>query len=88
MTARRKRNQGRLRALNALRAERRARPRATGKVTLNAEQAEASGKLVIEAAASKRAFGANTAVTGFSTRIQRGDRVGVVGANGAARPRW
>jgi len=85
VTARRKRNQGRLRALHALRAERRARRTPTGTVQLTAETAAASGKLVIEASGVAKRFGDTVAVKDFSTRIQRGDRVGIVGPNGAGK---
>ena len=85
VTARRKRNQGRLRALFALRAERRARRASTGQVALAAQAAEASGKLVIEAVDVSKSFDTLAVVKGFSTRIQRGDRVGVVGPNGAGK---
>ncbi len=85
VTARRKRNQGRLRALHALRAERRARRAPAGAVALAAEGAEASGKLVIEAAGIAKGFDGRAVVKDFSTRIQRGDRVGLVGPNGAGK---
>jgi len=85
VTARRKRNQGRLRALEAMRQERREQRRAVGQVKMVAAEAEVSGKLVIEAKDITKAYGAEPVVRGFSTRIQRGDRIGIVGPNGAGK---
>ena len=85
VTARRKRNVRRLEGLHALRNERRTLRRAVGDVTMSVSAAESSGKLVIEAEGITRRFGARAVVDGFSTRIQRGDRVGIVGANGAGK---
>jgi ATP-binding cassette subfamily F protein uup len=85
ITARRKRNQGRLRRLEAMRQERRRRVRPPGSAPLAAEAAPASGQLVVEAEGVTKAFGGRTVVPPFSTRILRGDRVGVVGPNGAGK---
>ncbi len=85
VTARRKRNQKRLAGLNAMRGERRRRQGATGDVRLIASEGKTSGKLVIEAEAISKSFGESTIVEGFSTRILRGDRLGVIGANGAGK---
>ncbi|MGO9673719.1 MAG: ABC-F family ATP-binding cassette domain-containing protein [Methylocella sp.] len=85
VTARRKRNQKRLAGLNAMRGERRRRQGATGDVRLVATEGKISGKLVIEAEAVSKSFGERTIVEGFSTRILRGDRLGVIGANGAGK---
>jgi len=85
VTARRRRNQGRLRALEALRKERRERRRTTGAVKIAATEGELSGKLVIEAKNLHKAFGDRTIVRDLSTRVQRGDRIGIVGANGAGK---
>ena len=85
VTARRKRNMGRLRALIALRksqSERRAQP---GAVNLDASQADASGKLVCEARHVAKAYGGPTLIDDFSIRIQRGARIGIVGPNGAGK---
>ncbi len=85
ITARRKRNQGRLRRLEAMRAERRRRVRPQGSAPLAAEAAPASGTLVVEAEGVTKAFGGRTVVPPFSTRILRGDRVGIIGPNGAGK---
>ena len=85
VTARRKRNQGRLRALYALREERRRQRRAAGAVNLTPTDGALSGKRVIDAENLVKAFGGPPVVDGFSTRVQRGDRVGIVGPNGAGK---
>ena len=85
VTARRKRNQGRLRALFDLREQRRQHRRADGTVAMAASEAAASGKRVLEATSISKAFGDLTVVRDFSIRIQRGDRVGFVGPNGAGK---
>jgi len=85
VTARRRRNQGRLRALQGLRAEWRNRRRPTGTVTMEASEAEASGKLVVEAKKISKAFGGPPIVRDLSIRLQRGDRLGIVGPNGAGK---
>src|SRR5690606_14658433 len=85
VTARRKRNQGRLRALHALRRERREQRGRTGAVRLVATEGALSGKLVVEAKDISKSFGASCVVKEFSTRIRRGDRVGLVGPNGAGK---
>ena len=85
ITARRRRNQGRLRRLQALRAERARRPAPQGLVKLRAATEPAGGQLVIEALAITKRFGERTVVRDFSTRIMRGDRVGIVGPNGCGK---
>jgi len=86
VTARRKRNQGRLRALQALREERRTQRRATGNVSLTETRGKLSGRLVIEAVGISRSWGGSAPVVrDFSLRVQRGDRVGIVGPNGAGK---
>ncbi len=85
VTARRKRNQGRLRALAKLRQERRERQRPGGALKLEADAGAASGRLVIEARGVGKSFGDDVVVRDFSTRILRGDRVGVIGPNGAGK---
>ncbi|WP_201403272.1 ABC-F family ATP-binding cassette domain-containing protein [Kaistia sp. 32K] len=85
VTARRKRNMGRLRKLEGLRQERRDQRRAVGSVKLLASEGDVSGKAVVEAADVSKAFGERTIVREFSTRILRGDRIGLVGANGAGK---
>src|SRR5262249_44981958 len=83
--ARRTRNEGRVRALMAMRDQRAARREQTGSVRLQVEQAEQSGRLVFEARAVSKAYEGRPVVSDFSTRIMRGDRIGLIGANGAGK---
>jgi len=85
VTARRKRNVRRVAALAQLREGRRERRRAIGTVALSAAEAERSGALVIEAKSLCKSYGGAPVVRDFSTRIERGDRVGVVGPNGSGK---
>ncbi len=85
VTARRKRNMGRLRALVQLREDRRNLRRAAGTVEMTALESRRSGKRVIEAKGIAKAFGDNVVVENFSTRIRRGDRIGIVGPNGTGK---
>ncbi|MFP6707366.1 MAG: ATP-binding cassette domain-containing protein [Alphaproteobacteria bacterium] len=85
VTARRKRNQRRLADLHGLRQQRRERARPTGDVKLEVTESGLSGKLVVEAKDISKAYDGTAIVTDFSTRIQRGDRVGIVGPNGAGK---
>ena len=84
VTARRKRNQKRLEGLAAMRTARRQRGAFT-ELRLEASDADISGKLVIEAKEVAKTFGERVIVKNFSTRILRGDRLGLVGANGAGK---
>ena len=83
--ARRTRNEGRVRALEAMRAERAARREQPGTMRLQVGAAEASGRLVYEARGVAKSFGETPVVHGFSARIMRGDRVGLIGPNGAGK---
>ena len=83
--ARRTRNEGRVRALQALRAERRQRRERAGNVSMALQQAERSGKLVIEAEGISYAWDGVPIVRDFTTTIMRGDRIGVIGPNGAGK---
>jgi ATP-binding cassette subfamily F protein uup len=87
VSARRKRNVRRLGDLHALRAERKtARAnRPLGDVNLTVQEANASGKLVIEAKDISKRYGERPIVSGFSIRVERGDRIGIVGPNGAGK---
>ncbi|MEM9626315.1 MAG: ATP-binding cassette domain-containing protein [Pseudomonadota bacterium] len=85
VTARRKRNQGRLRRLHAMRQERAEHVRPEGQVKLEGQSANVSGRLVIEATSISKSFGERTIIKDFSTRIMRGDRVGIIGPNGAGK---
>ncbi len=84
--ARRTRNMGRVRALESLRAERAARRDKQGNVRMAAQEAERSGKLVVEANAIAFAYPGKPALfSKFSAVIQRGDRVGLIGDNGTGK---
>jgi ATP-binding cassette subfamily F protein uup len=86
VTARRARNEGRRRRLVALRAEKADRLRlARGELSVAAASAGASGKRVLEAKGLTKAYNGRGLISGFSTRIQRGDRVAIVGPNGAGK---
>ena len=85
VTARRKRNQKRLADLHALRRKRKEQRAAQGTVRLEATQADLSGRLVMVAEAVSKSYGDRLVVRDFSTRILRGDRVGIVGPNGAGK---
>ena len=84
--ARRTRNMGRVRALQAMRSERMARVSRQGVVSMLAQEAERSGKLVIEAKQAGFAYPDGYRVfNAFSTIIQRGDRIGLIGNNGVGK---
>ena len=83
--ARRTRNEGRVRSLEALRVERGERRERTGTVRLQAQEAERSGRLVVEARGVNFARGEKVIVGDFSTTITRGDRVGLIGPNGSGK---
>jgi ATP-binding cassette subfamily F protein uup len=83
--ARRTRNEGRVRRLEALRNERAARRERLGKVQLALDAGERSGKLVAELVDVTKSFDTNTVVNNLSLRIMRGDRFGFIGPNGAGK---
>ena len=83
--ARRTRDEGRVRALMAMRAERAARRDVIGTVRLRVDRADSSGRMVFEADEVQKSYGARAVVRDFSTRIMRGDRVGLIGPNGAGK---
>jgi ABC transport system ATP-binding/permease protein len=85
VTARRTRNQRRLAELHGLRAKRREWRAAEGTIRLNAAQADLSGRLVAAAEGVAKSYSNLAIVRDFSTRILRGDRVGIVGPNGAGK---
>ncbi len=85
VTARRKRNVRRLGALHELRASRRTYRGALGSATISAAAADSSGKLVIEAQGLSKSYDERPIVRNFSTLIQRGDRIGIVGPNGSGK---
>ncbi|HEX5538313.1 MAG TPA: ATP-binding cassette domain-containing protein, partial [Methylophilaceae bacterium] len=83
--ARRTRNEGRVRNLEKLRLERAARRERQGNVKLALDSGERSGKLVAELEDVKKSYDSRTLVNGFSTRILRGDRIGLLGPNGIGK---
>jgi len=85
ITARRRRNEGRLRRLRTLREERARRQAQDGSVRLALADAPKSGQLVIEAEHLGKDIGERTLIDDFSIRILRGDRIGIVGPNGAGK---
>ncbi|MBE6451333.1 MAG: ABC-F family ATP-binding cassette domain-containing protein [Alphaproteobacteria bacterium] len=85
VTARRKRNQGRLRRLQQLRQERREQIKQIGSVNLEIESGELRSKLVIEAKHICKAYNGRELVKDFSIKVIKGNRLGVVGPNGAGK---
>jgi ATP-binding cassette subfamily F protein uup len=83
--ARRTRNEGRVRALMALRAERAAQRSSSGAVRFNIDAGEASGRLVFEAEDVTKSYDGVPIVEGYSQRIVRGDRIGLIGPNGSGK---
>ena len=85
VTARRRRNQGRLAKLQDMRAERAAMLGTPGSAKLALAKDEVRSKAVIEADHVAKSFGDRPIIRDFSLRIQRGDRIGLVGPNGAGK---
>lgn len=83
--ARRTRNEGRVRALQQLRKERSQRREKLGSVQMQLQEAERSGKLVIEAENISQSYDGKQLFKNFTTLIQRGDRIGVIGPNGCGK---
>ena len=83
--ARRTRNEGRMRRLERLRLERAARRERQGNVRLKIDSGDRSGKLVAELENVKKSYGEKTLIASFSTRILRGDRIGLLGPNGIGK---
>ena len=83
--ARRTRNEGRVRRLEALRLERAARRERQGNVKLNVDAGERSGKLIAELVNVSKAYGDKVLIKDFSTRILRGDKIGLLGPNGIGK---
>ena len=83
--ARRTRNEGRVRRLESLRVERAARRERLGDLKLALDAGERSGKLVAELVSVGKSFAERPIVKNLSLRLQRGDRLGLIGANGAGK---
>lgn len=83
--ARRTRNEGRVRALKAMRNERAQRRELTGKVKMEAASAQASGKKVIEMTGVSQRFGERVILRDAATTILRGDKIGIIGPNGSGK---
>ncbi len=85
VTARRKRNMGRLRALEQLRIQRRETIAPQGSAKMRAAGGQLGGRLVVEAEHITKSFGGGPVIRDFGTRILRGDRIGIIGPNGAGK---
>ena len=85
ISARRTRNQGRVRALQDLRAERASQIRRQGTAAMALDAGQASGKKVIEAVGLAKAFDGKPIVQDFTFTVQRGDRIAFVGPNGVGK---
>ena len=85
VTARRKRNMGRLRRLQQLREERRNQIKRAGTIKLEVEESEGRSKLVIEAKNINKSCGNRQIIKDFSIKIMRGNKIGIVGPNGAGK---
>lgn len=83
--ARRTRNEGRVRALEALRRTRAERVQRQGRAEVALASGEASGKRVLEAQGLTQAFAGRTLLKGFDLEVLRGDRIGIVGNNGVGK---
>jgi ABC transport system ATP-binding/permease protein len=83
--ARRTRNEGRVRALKELRRIRSERREATGTARMQMQEAERTGKLVIEATGVSHAYNGRMIIRDFSTTIIRGDKIGIIGPNGSGK---
>ena len=85
VTARRKRNMGRLRRLQKLREERRTQIKQTGRINLEVEESDGRSRLVIEAKHINKSYGDKNLVKDFSIKVLRGNKIGIVGPNGAGK---
>jgi ATP-binding cassette subfamily F protein uup len=85
VTARRKRNVGRLERLAGMRQQRKEQRRVTGDVRMTVTEGSTSGVMVVEADEISKSYAGRPIVSNFSTRVVRGDRIGIVGANGAGK---
>ena len=83
--ARRTRNEGRVRALKSLREEYRQRRTRQGTATIRLQEADRSGRLVVEAEGVGFSYGERPVIRDFSTSIMRGDKLGIIGSNGSGK---
>ena len=83
--ARRTRNEGRVTALEKMREIRRTRTERTGAARMRTQEAERTGKLVIEAKHLNYGYGGRPVICDFSTTIMRGDKIGIIGPNGSGK---
>jgi ATP-binding cassette subfamily F protein uup len=83
--ARRTRNEGRVRALKELRRVRSERREKIGAANIQVQEAERTGKLVVEAQSVSFGYGGATVINGLSTTIIRGDKIGIIGPNGSGK---
>jgi len=83
--ARRTRNEGRVRALEAMRKERAARIKRQGRAQIQTVESEQSGRKVIEVRGVSHGYNGETLIKDFSARVMRGDRIGIVGNNGVGK---
>ncbi len=85
VTARRKRNMGRLRRLQQLRLERKEQIKQTGRINLEIDKGLIQSKMITEAKHISKSFGERCLISDFSVRILRGNKIGIVGPNGAGK---
>lgn len=83
--ARRTRNEGRVKALERMREEKKAQRKLIGQARIQAQETDASGRLVIKASHLGFSYGNQCIIKDFSTQIMRGDKIGVIGANGSGK---
>lgn len=83
--ARRTRNEGRVRALKVMRNERADRRTRTGKANIETNKSERSGKVVVEAKGLSGGYDGKIIFKDFTTTIQRGDKIGIIGRNGTGK---
>lgn len=83
--ARRTRNEGRVKALERMRQEKKAQRHQIGQVRIQSQEADASGRQVIKVEHLGFSFGDNCIIKDFSTKIMRGDKIGVIGPNGSGK---
>jgi len=83
--ARRTRNEGRVRALKAMRVERSSRRQGEGKAKMRLQEAERTGALVTDVKEMSFGYGGQKIIDGFTTMLMRGDKVGIIGPNGVGK---